>query len=102
VAKQDRGALKQVEPPDPPMVPFAVAGIAVWAVLGLVLLAFHGWLVRHGHTNWLWTCVAGFVLGFAGLAGMIRHDRLRRARRSAAPPEHDHERKVPYDDTGLT
>ena len=76
--------LKQVEPPDPPMVPFAVAGIVVWAVLGLVLLTFHGWLSRHGHLDWLWTCVAGFLLGFVGLAAMIRHDRQRRARRSAA------------------
>ncbi len=76
--------LKQVEPADPPMVPFAIAGIAVWAVLGLVLLAFHGWLSRHGHLNWLWTCVAGFLLGFVGLAAMIRHDRQRKARRAAA------------------
>jgi hypothetical protein len=63
------------------MVPFAVVGIAVWAVLGLALLPFHGWLSRHGHTNWLWTCLAGFLLGFVGLAVMIRHDRHRRARR---------------------
>jgi hypothetical protein len=62
------------------MVPFAVAGIVLWAVAGLVLLAFHGWLTRHGHTNWLYICLAGFLLGFVGLAVMIVHDRNRRAR----------------------
>jgi biotin transporter BioY len=78
----------KVQPPDPPMVPFAVVGIAIWAVLGLALLPLHGWLSRHGHLNWLWTCVAGFLLGFVGLAVMIRHDRRRRERR-AAPPVRD-------------
>ncbi len=76
---------RKVEPPDPPMVPFAVVGIVIWAVLGLALLPFYGWLSRNGHLNWLWTCVAGFLLGFVGLAVMIRHDRHRRARRS--PPD---------------
>jgi hypothetical protein len=66
------------------MVPFAVAGIVGWAVLGLALLLFRDWLSRHGHMNWFWTCVAGFVWGFVGLAVMIRHDRHRRARRAAA------------------
>jgi hypothetical protein len=72
----------KVLPLDPPMIPFAVVGIAIWAVLGLVLLAFHGWLRDHGHTNWLWTCVAGVLLGLPGLYLMIRHDRHRQARRS--------------------
>ena len=75
---------QEVKPLDPPMVPFAVVGIVLWAVLGLTLLPFHGWLSRHGHLNWLWTCLAGFLLGFVGLAVMIRHDRRRKARRAAA------------------
>lgn len=74
---------RKVEPPDPPMVPFAVAGIVIWAILGLAMLPFYGWLSEHGHLNWLWTCVAGFLLGFVGLAVMIRHDRRRRERRAA-------------------
>ena len=82
---------RQVEPPDPPMVPFAVVGIAVWAVLGLAMLPFTGWLSRHSHLNWLWTCVAGVLWGFVGLAAMLRHDRRRRAHRAAAhtgdPPD---------------
>lgn len=71
------------------MVPFAVGGIVLWAVIGLALLPFHGWLARHGHTNWLYICLAGFLLGFVGLAVMIVHDRHRRERRAAgsAPTE---------------
>ena len=65
------------------MVPFAVVGILIWAVLGLAMLPFRVWLSQHGHLNWLWTCVAGFLLGFVGLAVMIRHDRRRRERRAA-------------------
>ena len=61
------------------MVPFAVAGIAVWAVVGLVVLIFF----PDGHENVLWTCLAGFLLGFPGLAVMLRHDANRRRRLAA-------------------
>ncbi|WP_262283242.1 DUF2530 domain-containing protein [Micromonospora sp. MA102] len=72
------------EPLDPPMVPFALAGLAAWAVVGLVLLIFfRDWLTAHGHQNWLWTCLAGFLWGFPGLAVMMRHDANRRRRRGA-------------------
>jgi hypothetical protein len=71
------------EPLDPPMVPFVVAGLAGWAVAGLVLLIFfHDWLAEHGHLDWLWICLAGFLIGLPGLAIMIRHDAQRRQRRS--------------------
>ena len=59
------------------MVPFAVGGIVVWAVVGLGVLAFF----RDGRENWLWTCLAGFLLGFPGLGVMIIHDADRRRRR---------------------
>ena len=65
------------------MVPFAAVGIAIWAVLGIALIPAHDWLSDHGHTNWLWTCLAGVLLGFVGLAMMIRHDRHRKRRRAA-------------------
>jgi hypothetical protein len=71
-----------VRPVDPRMVPFALGGMLAWAVAGLVLLAAHDWLSRHGHTNWLWICVAGFLLGLPGLFVMVRHDRRRADRRS--------------------
>ncbi|MEV4533249.1 DUF2530 domain-containing protein [Asanoa sp. NPDC049518] len=67
------------------MVPFAVAGIVIWAAVGLVVLAFF----RDGRENWLWTCLAGFVLGFPGLAVMIRHDANRRRRLAAAQSSTD-------------
>jgi hypothetical protein len=63
-------------PLDPPMVPFVLAGLALWAVAGLVLL------LVDAPADWRWTCLAGFILGLPGLAVMIMHDR----RRPARPP----------------
>lgn len=68
---------------DPPMVPFAVAGTAAWALAGLVLLLLTGPFGRHIDDRWLWMCLAGVLLGFVGLTVLIPHDR-RRARRRAA------------------
>ncbi|MDM4722226.1 DUF2530 domain-containing protein [Micromonospora sp. WMMA1363] len=70
------------EPLDPPMVPVALAGMAAWAVAGLALLLFRDRLVASGQENWLWTCLAGFLWGFPGLAVMLRHDANRRRRRT--------------------
>jgi Type II secretory pathway, component PulF len=83
-APSDRsGAAPPVEPLDPPMVPFAVAGTVVWAVVGLVLLVFFGdWLAAHDREDWLWICLAGVLSGFVGLAVMLRHDAERRRRRA--------------------
>ncbi|MDG4821519.1 DUF2530 domain-containing protein [Asanoa sp. WMMD1127] len=75
----------RVAPLDPPMTPFAVGGMVVWAVVGLVVLAFF----RDGRENWLWTCLAGFLLGLPGLAVMIRHDANRRRRLAAAQSSTD-------------
>lgn len=69
------------------MVPFAVGGIVLWAVIGLALLPFHAWLARYGHTNWLYICLAGFLLGFLGLAVMTVHDRHRREHHAAKQPD---------------
>lgn len=57
------------------MVPFAVAGLIIWAVVGLALV------VADGPSSWIRTCVAGFLIGIPGLAIMIVHDRRRAARR---------------------
>jgi hypothetical protein len=57
------------------MVPFAVVGIAIWAVLGLVT-----WLA--GRTGWAQICLAGVLWGFVGLATMLRHDGRRTRVRS--------------------
>ena len=66
------------------MVPFAVGGIVIWAVLGVAMLPFRDRLAAHGHTDWLWICLAGFLWGFVGLASMVRHDAHRRRRRANA------------------
>jgi hypothetical protein len=66
------------------MVPFAVVGIVIWAVVGLALVPFRDTLAAHGHGDWLAICLAGFLWGFPGLAVMIRHDANRRRRRAAA------------------
>ena len=72
----DESARPRVEPLDPPMVPFAVAGLAAFAIAGLIVR------LANGPDGWLDTCVAGFLVGIPGLITMIIHDRNRRRRRS--------------------
>lgn len=48
-------------------------GTAIYFVAFLVLLPFYGWLGRHDHRVWLWTCLAGAVLGVLGYLIMRRH-----------------------------
>jgi len=67
---------RPVRPLDPPMVPFALAGTGVWAVVGLILL------VTGAPDKWLWTCLAGFLLGLALLLLMVIRDRKRSRRRT--------------------
>jgi hypothetical protein len=64
------------------MVPFAVAGTAVWLVLGLVFLAIRPVLARGGNEEWPTICFIGAGLGLAGIVLMAIHDRRR-----ARPPE---------------
>ena len=63
------------------MVPFAIAGIAAWALATLLVLPFQRELEDRGHGMWLWICVAGILWGMVGLAVMLRHDANRRRRR---------------------
>jgi hypothetical protein len=71
----------RIEPLDPPMLPFAVAGMAAFAVAGLVLL------LAGGRPEWLWTCLAGVLVGVPGLLTMLRHDANRRRRRALTHPD---------------
>jgi drug/metabolite transporter (DMT)-like permease len=50
-----------------------VVGTVLFAVGFVVLLPFYGWLGRHDHRVWLWTCLAGVLLGVLGYAIMRRH-----------------------------
>jgi predicted membrane protein len=65
------------------MLPFAIGGTVAWAVVGLALLPFRRQLETAGHGSWIWTCVAGFLIGFPGIAVMLRHDAQRRRHTSA-------------------
>jgi hypothetical protein len=82
VSTQPDPARPVVQPPDPPMVPFAVGGMVLWAIVALVMLPFRDELREAGHGSWFTICVAGFLWGFPGLATMIVHDRNRRRRRA--------------------
>lgn len=51
------------------------AGTALFFVAFVVLLPFYGWLGDHHDRSWLWTCLAGWVLGLIGWSLMIKHRR---------------------------
>jgi drug/metabolite transporter (DMT)-like permease len=48
-------------------------GTALFFLGFLVLLPFYGWLGRHDHRIWLWTCLAGALVGVFGYLIMRRH-----------------------------
>lgn len=50
-------------------------GTSLWFLAFVVLLPFFGSLGRHGHRIWLWTCLAGWVLGIVGWVIISRHRR---------------------------
>ena len=55
--------------------PVVAVGTALFFLGFLVLLPFWGWLGEHGHRVWLWTCLAGWVLGLVGWALLGKHRR---------------------------
>ena len=75
------GTKPRPEPLDPPMVPFALCGIAAFVVAGVVLL------LAGAPESWLWTCLAGVLCGIPGLLTMLRHDANRKRRRALTHPE---------------
>jgi uncharacterized protein DUF2530 len=67
----------------PPPVPInarriVAIGTALWFIAFVVLVPFYGWLGRHDHRIWLWTCLAGWILGIIGWSIMRRHRGLGR------------------------
>lgn len=73
-------AKPRIEPLDPPMVPFALGGMAAFAIAGIVLL------LAGARAEWRWICLAGFLSGIPGLLVMLRHDANRRRRRALTHP----------------
>jgi Protein of unknown function (DUF2530) len=83
------------EPLDVDAVGVTTVGTVLWAVAGLGLLPFRGWLADHGVTWWLWTCLAGFTLGLYGCWFVRRRrDRLRRLA-GTAPESAEQEAEAP-------
>jgi hypothetical protein len=63
-------------PPEPVQVDsrrIVLIGTGLWFVAFVALLPFYDWLSRHGHRIWLWTCLAGWILGLVGLALVRKH-----------------------------
>lgn len=51
-----------------------LVGIGCFFLAFLVLLPFWSWLSDHGHRVWLWTALAGWILGLAALPLIRKHD----------------------------
>lgn len=48
-------------------------GTALFFLAFVSLLPFYGWLGEHHHRIWLWTCLAGVILGGIGYSIVRRH-----------------------------
>lgn len=48
-------------------------GTSVFFLAFVVLLFFWSWLGEHDHRIWLWTSLAGWLLGLLGYSIMTRH-----------------------------
>ncbi|MEV5511762.1 DUF2530 domain-containing protein [Streptomyces flaveolus] len=62
------------EPLEGPVVATITGGTILWFVLFLAQLPFYGWFADHGHTWWVWTCLAGGGLGLIGIWYVRRRD----------------------------
>jgi len=50
-----------------------LVGTALFLVAFLVLLPFWSWLGSHDHRVWLWTALAGWLLGLTSLPLVRKH-----------------------------
>jgi uncharacterized membrane protein YfcA len=55
--------------------PVVAVGTALFFVAFVSLLPFYSWLGEHHHRDWLWTSLAGWLLGLVGWTLMRRHRR---------------------------
>jgi hypothetical protein len=58
----------EVKPLDLSGIPSVITGIVAWAIAFVVVLIFRDELKKNGDEWWLWVTVAGFGLGWIGLA----------------------------------
>jgi O-antigen/teichoic acid export membrane protein len=77
-----------VAPLDVDAVRTVQVGTALWAAALVVAVVQRHRLVDDGHQWWLWTCVAGLVLGLIGIVITTRR-RARLARREHRPSPGD-------------
>ncbi|PJE97803.1 DUF2530 domain-containing protein [Streptomyces carminius] len=81
------GKREAPEPLEGNIVAVVVGGTVIWFTMFLVQLPFYGWFADHDRTWWLWTCLAGGVLGLYGIWFVRRREAaIRRARRTADDP----------------
>jgi hypothetical protein len=66
------------EPLEADVVRIVIVGTSLWFAGFLVLLPFRGRLAADGHELWLWTCLAGGLLGLLGLLLAVRAAAARR------------------------
>ena len=78
------GVSTQPKPLDPPMVPFALAGIVLWILAIVIMVPFRDELAEAGHGDWFGIAVAGAIWGIPGGLTMLVHDIGRRRRRAAS------------------
>lgn len=55
--------------------PIVAVGTALFFLAFVALLPFHSWLGEHHHHDWLWTCLAGWLLGLVGWFLLRKHRR---------------------------
>ena len=53
--------------------PVLLVGTSLFFVAFLALLPFWSWLGTHGHRVWLWTALAGTVLGLLAIPLVRKH-----------------------------
>ncbi|MGH8861347.1 MAG: DUF2530 domain-containing protein [Jatrophihabitantaceae bacterium] len=58
--------------------PVVAVGIALFFLAFVVLLPLWAWLGEHNHRDWLWTSLAGWLLGLVGWVLVGRHRRAGR------------------------
>jgi uncharacterized membrane protein YfcA len=73
MVERKRPAAAQTDPR-----PIVAVGTALFFVAFVALLPFYSWLGEHHHRDWLWTALAGWLLGIVGWTLMRRHRRAGR------------------------